>query len=194
MAKKKRYQDPHAAREAARYDNPVPSRELIIQLLNDQGKPLTVRELRGSLGVTEEEDKVAFERRLGAMIRDGQLVKNRKGQFGLASRMDLICGRIQGHRDGFGFVIPDQRDLEDLFVSPRQMLAVMDGDRVQVTAEGRNRFGKREARIVEVVERAVTELVGIYQRDAGVHFMVPQNRRVPKDVIVSDLNGLAPKP
>ena len=194
MAKKKRYQDPHAAREAARYDNPVPSRELIIQLLNDQGKPLTVRELRGSLGVTEEEDKVAFERRLGAMIRDGQLVKNRKGQFGLASRMDLICGRIQGHRDGFGFVIPDQRDLEDLFVSPRQMLAVMDGDRVQVTAEGRNRFGKREARIVEVVERAVTELVGIYQRDAGVHFMVPQNRRIPKDVIVSELGGLAPKP
>lgn len=194
MAKKKRYQDPHAAREAARYDNPVPSRELIIQLLNDQGKPLTVRELRGSLGVTEEEDKIAFERRLGAMIRDGQLVKNRKGQFGLASRMDLICGRIQGHRDGFGFVIPEQRDIEDLFVSPRQMLAVMDGDRVLVTAEGRNRFGKREARIVEVVERAVTELVGIYQRDAGVHFMVPQNRRIPKDVIISELNGLAPKP
>lgn len=194
MAKKKRYQDPHAAREAARYDNPVPSRELIIQLLNDQGKPLTVRELRGSLGVTEEDDKVAFERRLGAMIRDGQLVKNRKGQYGLASRMDLICGRIQGHRDGFGFVIPEQRDMEDLFVSPRQMLAVMDGDRVLVTAEGRNRFGKREARIVEVVERAVTELVGIYQRDAGVHFMVPQNRRIPKDVIVAELNGLAPKP
>lgn len=194
MAKKKRYQDPHAAREAARYDNPVPSRELIIQLLNDQGKPLTVRELRGSLGVTEEDDKVAFERRLGAMIRDGQLVKNRKGQYGLASRMDLICGRIQGHRDGFGFVIPEQRDMDDLFVSPRQMLAVMDGDRVLVTAEGRNRFGKREARIVEVVERAVTELVGIYQRDAGVHFMVPQNRRIPKDVIVAELNGLAPKP
>src|SRR5690606_19543565 len=110
MAKKKRYQDPHAAREAARYDNPVPSRELIIQLLNEHGKPLTVRDFRGSLRVTGEDAKVAFERPVAAGIRDGQLVKNRKGRYGLASRMDLICGRIQEHRDGFGFVIPEQRD------------------------------------------------------------------------------------
>ncbi len=192
MAKKKRYQDPHAAREAARYDNPVPSRELIIQLLNDQGKPLTVRELRGALGVTEEEDKIAFERRLGAMIRDGQLVRNRNGQYGIASRMDLICGRVQGHRDGFGFVIPDQPGEEDLFISPRQMQSVMDGDKVLVSVEGRNRFGKREARIVEVAERAVTELVGIYKREGGAHFLAPQNKRINKEVLISDMGGLKP--
>ena len=192
MAKKKRYQDPHAAREAARYDNPVPSRELIIQLLNDQGKPLTVRQLRGALGVQGDEDKVAFERRLGAMIRDGQLVRNRNGQYGIASKMNLICGRVQGHRDGFGFVIPEESGQEDLFISPRQMQAVMDGDKVLVSAEGRNRFGKREARIVEVVERAVTELVGIYRREGGVHFLAPQNKRITKEVLISELGGLKP--
>ena len=194
MAKKKRYQDPHAAREAARYENPVPSRELILQLLNDHGKPLTVRELRGALHVQGDDDKVAFERRLGAMIRDGQLVRNRNGQYGIASRMDLICGRIQGHRDGFGFVIPEEPGGEDLFVSPRQMQAVMDGDRVLVNAEGRNRFGKREARIVEVVERSVTELVGIFKREAGVNFLLPQNRRISKEVLITDLGGLTPTP
>lgn len=193
MAKKKNYQDPHAAREASRYENPIPSRELILQLLNDQGKPLTVKELRGALGVKGEEAEVAFERRLAAMIRAAQLVRNRNGQYGIASRMDLISGRIQGHRDGFGFVIPDEAGADDLFVSPRQMQAVMDGDRVLVSSEGRNRFGKREARIVEVVERAVSELVGIYRRDAGVHFLLPQNKRINKEVLIADMGGFKPK-
>ena len=167
MAPRKRYKDPHADREASKYENPVPSRELILQVLDDQGKPLGKHDLAGLLDV-DEDGEVGLERRLKAMLRDGQLVENRNGKVGIASRMDLIAGRVQGHRDGFGFLIADEPGRKDLFLAPRQMEKVMDGDRVLVSTAGVNRFGKEEARIVEITERAVTEIVGRYHREAGV--------------------------
>jgi ribonuclease R len=192
MSSRKRYKDPHADREAANYENPVPSRELILQVLDDQGRPLDKRELAGFLEVGED-GELGLERRLKAMLRDGQLVENRKGQFGIVSRMDLIPGKVQGHRDGFGFLIPDDRERKDLFLAPRQMQKVMDGDRVLVSAEGFNRFGKEEARIVEIVERAATEVVGRYVEEAGVSFIESENRRASKEVLVEDHNGLKPR-
>ncbi|PKM22779.1 MAG: ribonuclease R [Gammaproteobacteria bacterium HGW-Gammaproteobacteria-14] len=194
MAKKKRYQDPHASREAEKYDNPVPSRELILQVLDEQSSPLSMEELLVLLSVSGEESEIAFERRLRAMIRDGQLVRNRAGRFGPVQRMNLIAGRVQGHRDGFGFLVTDEKGAEDLFLSPRQMQNVLDGDRVLVSSEGRNRFGKREARIVEIVERGTTDLVGVYQPEGGVHFLAPQNRRLAREVLITELNGLKPSP
>ena len=194
MSKKKRYQDPDAAREAQRYEHPVPSRELILQLLNDLGKPASSGDLMRQFELKDEQGREAFTRRLKAMLRDGQLVVNRAGNFGIAQRMDLIAGRVQGHRDGFGFVVPDEADEEDLFLSPWQMKTVMDGDRVLVAVEGRNRFGKREARIVDITQRSTTELVGIYQHQAGVHFLEPQNRRISRDVLITELSGLSPAP
>ena len=193
MPSRKRYQDPHADREAAKYENPVPSRELILQVLDDQGRPLSKRQLGEFLEVGEE-GEVGLERRLRAMLRDGQLVENRNGKLGLVSRMDLIPGHVQGHRDGFGFLIPDDRERKDLFLAPRQMQKVMDGDRVLVSVQGFNRFGKEEARIVEIVERATTEVVGRYASEGGVSFIEPENRRAAKEVVVEDHNGLKPSP
>lgn len=187
MSSRKRYQDPHADREAASYENPVPSRELILQVLEDQGRPLSQRQLAEILEVGEE-GEVGLERRLRAMLRDGQLVENRNGKLGLVSRMDLIPGHIQGHRDGFGFLIPDDKSRKDLFLAPRQMQKVMDGDRVLVSVQGFNRFGKEEARIVEIVERATTEVVGRYDCEGGVSFIEPENRRASKEVVVEDHN------
>ncbi len=193
MSSKKRYTDPHADREAAKYENPVPSRELILEVLNDQGKPLDQRQLAELLAVGED-GLIGLERRLKAMLRDGQLVENRNGKLGIVSRMNLVAGTVQGHRDGFGFLIPDDRSLSDLFLAPRQMEKVMDGDRVLVNEAGFNRFGKREARIVEIAERAVTEVVGRFRREAGVSFIEPENRRIAKEVLVEDHNGLKPSP
>ncbi|CAN8141371.1 hypothetical protein THIOSC13_570014 [uncultured Thiomicrorhabdus sp.] len=108
--------DPHAQREAEKYDNPIPSRELITQTLEEEAKPLRLFEIAKVLQV-EEEDEERFEalsRRLKAMVRDGQLVRNRRGAFGLLKKMDLVRGRVLGHPDGFGFVVPDEGG-KDLF-------------------------------------------------------------------------------
>ncbi|EKF75927.1 ribonuclease R [Alcanivorax hongdengensis A-11-3] len=194
MPSKKRYRDPHAEREAEKYENPVPSRELILDVLNDQDKPLDFEQIAALLEVQDEDGLVGLERRIKAMLRDAQLVQNRNGKVGVVSRMDLIPGTVQGHKDGFGFLIPEDKTQDDLFLGPRQMDKVMDGDKVLVSNAGFNRFGKREARIVEITERVTTEVVGRYYREAGVSFIEPENRRITKEVLVEDKNGLKPNP
>ncbi|MEY1661011.1 ribonuclease R [Isoalcanivorax beigongshangi] len=193
MSKKnRRYRDPYADREAAQYERPVASRELILQVLNDHGQPLARPELEQQLGIDDDTDREALRRRLKAMLRDGQLVENRRGQYGPIERMALIAGRVQGHRDGFGFVITDEPSEEDLFLSPRQMTLAMDGDRVLVSVEGRNRFGKQEARVAKIIERASTDVVGRFKRGPAGPRIEPSNRRITLEVLVSDLNGLEP--
>ncbi|PXB85313.1 ribonuclease R, partial [Pseudomonas aeruginosa] len=99
--------DPEAAREAEKYENPIPSRELILAHLSERGAPATRSQLLDEFGLAGEEPEEALRRRLRAMERDGQLIYTRRGAYAPVDKLDLIRGRISGHRDGFGFLIPD---------------------------------------------------------------------------------------
>ena len=90
--------DPFSAREKAKYGNPVPSREYIQQTLDTLGRPMAHNPLCDAMQVFEEESREAVLFRLKAMCRDGQLISNRKNQFGLIEHMGLIKGRVIGHR------------------------------------------------------------------------------------------------
>ena len=144
--KNNRSSDPHAEREAGRYDTPLPSRELILTTMSDQGIPLSVEQLYILLDISEDE-RIIFNKRLNAMEREGQIIKNRKGALCIADKLDLIAGVIQGHPDGFGFLIPDDKTKvsgEDLFLSPKEMSQVMHGDRAMVRMSGLDRKGRPE--------------------------------------------------
>ena len=117
------------------------------------------------------------------MERDGQIIRNRRGEFGLIDRMDLVTGRVIGHRDGFGFVRPDDASA-DLFFSPRQMRSLMHGDRVVARVMKVDRNGRREGALVEVIERGVGKVVGRLWRESGVAFVRPHNSRIHHDVLV----------
>ncbi len=174
--------DPHAAREAQRYEVPIASREHILKLLNKAGKPLTEQQIARALKLRTEQE-VALERRLKAMLRDGQLVRNRRGAFGLIDKLDLIRGRVLGHRDGFGFLAPEGGG-EDLFLSPRQMRLVFDGDLVLGRRIGFTRRGQGEAHIVEVLERAHSHIVGRLQGERGFWFVDPDDQRISHQVVI----------
>src|SRR5579883_2138107 len=107
MGKKKRNKDQFAEREAQKYEHPIPSREFILELLAERGSPATFRQLFDELELHNRDQKEALRRRLLAMARDGQLLENRRGAYGLVTKMELIPGRIVGHKDGYGFLIPD---------------------------------------------------------------------------------------
>lgn len=177
--------DPHAAREARRYEHPIPSREAIMTLLRDQGKLLKQGRIAELLTLSDERDLHALERRLGAMVRDGQLTINRRGGYGLTDKMDLIAGRIAANSEGFGFLIPD-RGGDDIFLAPKQMRQVLHGDRVLVTVTGLDRKGRPEGRIAEVLERGHSHLVGRLYKESRVVFVVPDNPRLHQDVLVRD--------
>jgi len=175
--------DPHAAREAQRYDTPTASREFILSFLEQSGKPMTLEELALGLDMTEPETHEGLRRRLIAMTRDAQLICNRRQQYGLPKKMNLIRGRVQGHKDGYGFVIPELGD-DDLYLTSRQMRRVFDGDIVMVRDDGKNYRDKREAVIVEVVERRTSDVVGRLHYEDGVAFVIPDNSRITHDIMV----------
>lgn len=177
--------DPHHAREAEKYDRPVPSREFILQRLEDLAQPLSREELASHFELTDEEGLEGLRRRLIAMERDGQLVRNRRGGYIPVDHEELIRGRIIGHGEGYGWLVPDVGG-ERIFLSPRDMRRVLNGDRAVVQLVGLDHKGQPEGKLVEVLTRANRTLVGRYFQESGVGFVVPQNRRLHLDVIVPE--------
>jgi len=177
--------DPHSQREAEKYQRPIPSREFILSVLEKADKPLNFRHLTHELGLDEDVDHIALQRRLNAMERDGQLLRNRRGGFCLPERLDLVTGRVTAHPDGFGFLIPDEAG-EDVFLTARQMRSILHGDRAIVRITGIDRRGRREGALIEVIERNNESVVGRYLEESGVSFVVPDNSRLQDVHIPTD--------
>lgn len=183
--------DPYQEREAQKYEKPIPSREYILNYLDECGRLMRRDDLIEALGLDTPEEQEGLRRRLRAMERDGQLIFTRRGGYGLAEKMDLVRGRVTGHKDGFGFVIPDDGS-DDLFLSPSQMRAVFDGDKVLVRVSGIDRKGRREAAIVEVLERNTQMVTGRFFEENGIAFVRPDNKRLTQDIFIPvDQHGTA---
>lgn len=175
--------DPFLQREAKKYENPIPSREFITTHLENRKGPATHPELCEELNLTSEDSIEALRRRLIAMVRDGQLLCSRRGAFGLIDKMDLVRGRVQGHPDGFGFLIPDQGG-QDYLLNHRQMGCCFDGDIVLARKGRRDHRGRVEATITEVLERNTQELVGRFHWEGGFGVVHPENKRIAQDILI----------
>ncbi len=175
--------DPFRQREAEKYDNPIPSRELILSTLNDNGQPLDFLSLANALGLSDEGDLDALKKRLRAMERDGQMLYNRRKQYIPVKRTDLISGRVQGHPDGFGFLLPDDGS-DDLFLHAKQMRGLLHGDRILASVRGVDHKGRREGNVVEVLERGTQQVVGRFMVENGIALVVPDNSRISQDILI----------
>jgi ribonuclease R len=114
---------------------------------------------------------------LRELCRDGRLVRLKKNHYALPDRQNLIQGRVQAHPDGYGFLIPDDKDAEDLYLNRREMRRVMHGDRVMVRVDRKARGGT-EVHVVQVLERAQKRLLGTYDEFDGKGFLVPMDARI----------------
>lgn len=161
----------------------LPERDAILDCLRVAGRPLARKELAAAFKISDPEERRALGRRLKAMKRDGQLIRNRRGSYGLIEKMDLIKGRVIGHPDGYGFVVPDEGG-KDLFLSGRQMRTVLNGDRVVVREVSVDKQGKREGVLIEVIERANHQIVGRYYEESGIAYAVPDNKRISQDILI----------
>ncbi len=183
--------DPEAKAEARKYAHPVPSRTYIQRFLEERGVPAPLDELAEAFGLDRRERK-ALAVRLKAMVRDGQVIPNRREGYCLVDRIALVTGVVNAHRDGFGFVLPDQDGADDVYLSSRYMQELMHGDRVAVRIRGHDRRGRPEGSLVEVLERNTSSVVGKYLRERGVGFVVPENPRITHRVAVpADAVGTA---
>ena len=185
MTKKTRWQDrdPRFADESGRYEEPIPSRQFILDVLAEVAAPVSFDALCAKLGVRERRVREALNKRLGAMARDGQLLVNRAEEYLLLERLPLVVGTVSGHRDGFGFLVPEDGG-DDLFLSFRQMRSVMHGDRVAARVTGRDARGRREGAVVEVLERRTRQVAGRFWFEADVGFVEPDNSRISHRVVI----------
>lgn len=176
-------QDPQAAAEAEKYGKPIPSRTFIMEFMETWDAPISHSRLCYELEIYDEAVAEPLMHRLKAMCRDGQLMSNRKNEFCLIKRMALLACRVIGHRDGFGFASPDEGG-DDLFLTPREMRKVFDGDRVLVQEVGVDPKGRREGKIVEVLEHCTRKLVGRFTGENGFGELIAENQRVTQKVLI----------
>ncbi len=176
--------DPYFEREAKTYENPIPSREFILEQLEQAGGPLKFKAIQYNLGLYEVEQEIALSRRLRAMERDGQIHCDRRGNYGIVDKLNLVAGLVLGHRDGFGFFKPDTGG-KDWLLSAKEMRKVFPGERVLVREKKVHHDGRIEAGIVEVLERdEPLQIVGRYYQESGINFVSPEDHRIAQDIII----------
>ncbi|NHZ39349.1 ribonuclease R [Massilia aquatica] len=167
----------------------IPSREDILGIFRNAGTTLDLEAIARTLKVKPAALEV-LTRRLNAMQRDGQIHADADGNYGLADHSGFIAGKVSAHRDGFGFVIPDEPG-EDLFLSDKEMQKVLHGDRVLAKVTGTDRRGRQEGTIVEVVTRANSHVIGRLLNENGVWIVAPEDKRIGQDILVAGSPGKA---
>ena len=176
-------QDPHYKRELEKYGNPIPSREFILSVIRDNNAPMNRDEILTALSIRNEDQIEAIRRRLRAMENDGQLVFTKRKRYALPEKLDLFKGTVIGHREGFGFLQVDGKK-DDLFIPNHQMQKVMHGDFVLAQPAGLDRRGRREVRIVRVLESRKKQIVGRFFLENGFSYVVPDDNRIGRDILV----------
>ncbi len=175
--------DPRWEQEMEKYDgHAVPSREYLAIYLEAQGEPVTFAALCRVFELEEDEIE-PFARRLKAMEREGQLIRNRRDGYGIARKMDLIAGRVVGHPEGHGLLVPDEGG-DAIGLSAREMRSLMHGDRVLVRPGSPDHRGRLQGNVVEVLERNTERLVGRFRVERGIGVVIPENRRIPHEILI----------
>lgn len=175
--------DPNYQREKEKYENPVASREYLLDLLVQGKKALSFLEFCHVLNATDEDSRIGIQRRLRAMEREGQVEFTRDKKYALIKADDLIQGRVIGHREGFGFLKREDGE-KDLFIHQMQMATVLHGDIVQVKESGTDNRGRKEARIVKIVEPRSEPIVGRYFFENDVGMVIPDDSRINHEIMI----------
>ena len=165
------------------YKHPVPGRNELLDHLKDAGQPLKTEAILKAFGLKGLRMQAALLETLQKMVRSGQIIENRRGEFCLVEKLDLLTGTVSGHNDGFGFVRRDDGG-DDVYLSAREMRSLIDGDRVAIKIVGKDRRGRSEGRVVEVLERGLSEVAGQFIRERGIGIVIPDNPRISHRILI----------
>jgi len=166
--------------------------EAILAALTEAGVPLSPDELADRLGLNRRA-RASLDEATARLHARGDVLVNRKGQVCIVKKLDLVVGRLEGHPDGYGFLVRDDGG-PDIALPAREMHKAFHGDRASVRVNGVDRRGRPEGEIVEVLDRAQNEIVGRLHDERGVWFVVAENRRIAQDLIVPANDRGAAKP
>lgn len=166
------------------YKHPIPSENELIDFLTDEGKPLKADAILKAFELKGQRMRSLLLDKLNAMVRAGQILENRRGEFCLTAKLDLVTGTVSGHRDGFGFVVRDDGEPDDIYLSAREMRSLFDGDRVAVRIVGLDRRGRAEGKLVDVLDRGTRQVAGQFIRERGIGLVIPDNAKISHRILI----------
>ncbi len=167
-----------------KYQHPIPSRAELLQFLQDYGKPVKVEDILKGLNLKGQRSFSQLLDQLNKMVRSGQIIQNRRSEYCLTAKIELLTGAVLGHRDGFGFISRDDKEA-DVYLSAREMREVIDGDRIAFRIIGEDRRGRPEGKVIEVIERGVREIAGQFIRERGIGLVIPDNPKISHRMLIA---------
>ena len=176
------------------YKHPIPGPNEIIDFLEEAGKPLRADAILKAFGLKGQRMRSMLVDKLDAMVRAGKILENRRREYCLTAKLDLVTGTVTGHKDGFGFVVRDDGEPNDIYLSAREMRPLFDGDRVAVRIAGQDRRGRAEGSLVDVLERGTRQVAGKFIRERGIGIVIPDNPKIAHRILVPKDEWGGPKP
>jgi len=161
--------------------------QAVLEFMREKAyRPLTFAELEEAFAVRDTLESAWLKALFARMEEEGVIVRTRTDHYGVAERMDLVVGRLQVKARGFGFVIPQDRSLPDLYIAAADLADAMDGDRVLVRPHKGSGGTKQEGEIIRVLKRAHHMIVGVLSTHVGYGFVQPDDKHLTQDVFVAD--------
>lgn len=157
-------------------------REEILEVIKEADRPVALRELARGLKV-KEKDKRKLKTLVSELLIEGALVKTKEQMIGLPKKMDLVTGKVSCHRDGYAFVIPEEEE-GDVYIPPRHLREVMHGDKVLVRVEHVKKDGKKEGKVVRILERGLVSVVGRFEAEKGHGYVIPTEQKILQDIFI----------
>ena len=158
--------------------------ELLEFMAEQAYKPMTFEELKNHLEL-DGYGEAELKELVGRLESEGKVVRTRTNRYGIPEKMNLIRGRLQAHPKGFAFLIPDDRSHPDIYIHANDLNGAMNSDLVLVRILSRkSQDGKLEGEVARIVRRANTEIVGVFEHHESFGFVIPDDRRLFRDVFV----------
>jgi len=191
--RKSQNQPPKGRQTGKKYSHPIPDRNVLLDYLTDVGMPQKAEAILSAFGLKGQRMRSLLVDRLDGMVRSGQIIRNRRKEYCLTQKLELVTGRVSGHRDGFGFLVPDAGET-DVYLSAREMRSLFDGDRVAVRITGVDRRGKPDGEVVDILQRGTREVAGQFIRERGIGLVVPDNPKIAHRILIGkgDTGGARP--
>jgi len=156
----------------------------ILELMEEEDRPLLVREILRHLGLRAEERQKTRDL-LKELAEEGKVVRIRGNRYGLPSKMNLVVGKVKCHPDGYGFVIPETAGEGDIFIGPRNLKEAMHGDRVVARVESVRKKG-REGKVIRILERQFHKVVGKFMKAKNYSYIIPEDERILQEIYIPE--------
>jgi ribonuclease R len=160
-------------------------KERIKRYINEKTyHPLSFKELVVSLDVPKE-DRELFKQCLDELEEEGAIFKSKKNRYGAPDRMGLVAGKFQSHERGFGFLIPNDKEQNDIFIQSDSVNGAMHGDSVIARIKkSSSQSRKSEGEIVKILSRANEKIVGVFEKSHSIGYVIPDHKKIKGHIIV----------